>query len=75
MLTKAMRLNNLPPDFTTLEKLFNSADFALFRNVLANPEHVLHLLLGLPSRKLTVYQLRNLSHALIVPQISLPLTQ
>ena len=46
----------------------NSGDFALFRNLLTNPKHVLRQLQ--PSRKHTLYELRNLSRGLILPQIN-----
>ena len=66
-LNKTIRRSYLPLDLKSLDELLDSADHALFRVVVRNPHHVLHLLL--PPHKRTVYNLRKITHGLTIPPV------
>jgi hypothetical protein len=65
VLRKATRAKFYSSDGKTIAALCSAADSKLFRNVLLNPDHVLHRLL--PPRKSHNYNLRTRTHDLTVP--------
>ena len=66
LLIKLQRCGFLHAQFDSKADLCSAADDALFRSILSNENHVLHL--WLPSIKSTGYDLRTRAHSRIIPR-------